>query len=57
MVEYDIYLWENKYREKIRKGYKDVTHLFSAQHDKTESWAAIEEQTVRELFHKTGFLC
>ncbi|PIY08663.1 MAG: ADP-ribose polymerase [Flexibacter sp. CG_4_10_14_3_um_filter_32_15] len=26
--EYSMYQWESKYREKVRKGYKDVTHLF-----------------------------
>lgn len=28
-AQYHINLWETKYREKVRKGYKDVTYLFA----------------------------
>lgn len=69
--EYSMYQWESKYREKVRKGYKDVTHLFREELDKKSSkndsvnsnyqnslnsWAAIKNGEVRELFrHLTQY--
>ncbi|WP_375562236.1 ADP-ribose polymerase [Bernardetia sp. OM2101] len=35
--EYSMYQWESKYREKVRKGYKDVTHLFREELEKKVS--------------------
>lgn len=64
--EYSMYEWESKYREKVRKGYKDVTHLFldelqskSSQKNTNSSlasWSAIKNGEVRELFrHLTRY--
>ncbi|AFM03392.1 poly(ADP-ribose) polymerase-like protein [Bernardetia litoralis DSM 6794] len=69
--EYSMYQWESKYREKVRKGYKDVTHLFreesenkSSKNDSVNSnyqnslasWSAIKNGEVRELFrHLTQY--
>ncbi|WP_338790245.1 ADP-ribose polymerase [Bernardetia sp. MNP-M8] len=66
--EYSMYQWESKYREKVRKGYKDVTHLFleelenkSSKNKSTSSnflnsWSAIKNGEVRELFrHLTQY--
>ncbi|WP_338762540.1 ADP-ribose polymerase [Bernardetia sp. ABR2-2B] len=69
--EYSMYQWESKYREKVRKGYKDVTHLFLEELDKKSSknnsinsnyqnslasWSAIKNGDVRELFrHLTRY--
>ncbi|WP_291726699.1 ADP-ribose polymerase [Bernardetia sp.] len=64
--EYSMYEWESKYREKVRKGYKDVTHLFldelgnkSSQKNANSSlasWSAIKNGEVRELFrHLTRY--
>jgi len=69
--EYSMYQWESKYREKVRKGYKDVTHLFREELEKKlsknnsvnsnyqnslASWSAIKNGEVRELFrHLTQY--
>lgn len=69
--EYSMYQWESKYREKVRKGYKDVTHLFVEELEKKSSknssvnsnyqnslasWSAIKNGEVRELFrHLTQY--
>ncbi len=69
--KYSMYQWESKYREKVRKGYKDVTHLFleelerkSSKNDSVNSnyqnslasWSAIKNGEVRELFrHLTQY--
>ena len=69
--EYSIHQWESKYREKVRKGYKDVTHLFREELEKNpsknasvnsnyqnslHSWSAIKNGQVRELFrHLTQY--
>ncbi len=69
--EYSMYQWQSKYREKVRKGYKDVTHLFveelenkSSKNDSVNSnyqnslasWSAIKNGEVRELFrHLTQY--
>jgi poly [ADP-ribose] polymerase len=69
--EYSMYQWESKYREKVRKGYKDVTHLFREELEKKSSknasvnsnyqnslasWSAIKNGEVRELFrHLTQY--
>jgi poly [ADP-ribose] polymerase len=69
--EYSMYQWESKYREKVRKGYKDVTHLFTEElekktsknasvnanyQDSLASWSAIKNGEVRELFrHLTRY--
>ncbi len=66
--QYSMYQWASKYREKIRKGYKDVTHLFVEELEKKSSknnsnsstslasWSAIKNGEVRELFrHLTQY--
>ena len=66
--EYSMYQWESKYREKVRKGYKDVTHLFLEELENKSSknksnpstflnsWSAIKNGEVRELFrHLTQY--
>jgi poly [ADP-ribose] polymerase len=69
--EYSMYQWESKYREKVRKGYKDVTHLFTEKLERKLSknasvnanyqnslafWSAIKNGEVRELFrHLTRY--
>ena len=35
-AHYPIRLWNSKYREKIRKGYKDQTHLFAISSEKRD---------------------
>lgn len=52
---YPMYAWENKYNEKIRKGYVDQTHLHmvtspvAQEGDTEEEYAPIKDESVREL--------
>ena len=48
MTRYPIRLWESKFREKIRKGYKDQTHLFSSKKTSKEI-IGIDSSAVKEL--------
>lgn len=45
---YPIEAWESKKREKIRKGYSDMTHLFTKQRELT-AFLKIEDATTRQL--------
>ena len=47
---YPIRQWQQKYGEKIRKGYRDVTHLFAEQRD-TRPLLDIPDPAVRHLIH------
>ena len=44
--------WAKKYREKIAKGYKDVTTLHATNTDSTSNYAPIKEASVAELIDK-----
>ncbi|WP_020532293.1 hypothetical protein [Flexithrix dorotheae] len=45
---YPVNLWDTKYREKIRKGYKDQTHLFATTSKKVD-FEDISDEQVRSL--------
>lgn len=51
---YPMSMWDKKYREKLKKGYKDVTHLYSevvgtVSKDGTTTFAAITNSQVKQL--------
>ena len=48
---YPVVQWERKYNEKVRKGYKDQTHLFAENSDEIEL-ADIDDATVQRLINK-----
>jgi poly [ADP-ribose] polymerase len=45
---YPISMWNRKYREKIKKGYKDVTHLHQTQQN-TSQFKPIDNSTISTL--------
>ncbi len=48
--QYPIRQWEKKYREKVRKGYRDVTHLF-AEKDESKALLDIKNPAVKRLIN------
>lgn len=51
-AHYPIRLWNSKYREKIRKGYKDQTHLFAtSKGDDVVDFEDINDSMVKQLMN------
>lgn len=51
-ANYPMNKWDSKYNEKIRKGYKDQTHLFSNTSDNEVQDLDIEDATVDQLIQE-----
>ena len=50
-MNYPIALWDRKLREKLRKGYQDMTHLF-AMYKVTWKWEDITDTDVKSLMDR-----
>ncbi len=51
MQTYPLTQWDAKYKEKLRKGYKDQTNLFASKSDKDIDLGNIEDKTVQNLIN------
>ncbi len=50
---YNIGQWDKKYREKVRKGYKDQTHLFAITDSKPKlELVDVDDETVKKLIEE-----
>jgi len=48
-TQYDIKLWDRKYKEKIRKGYEDVTEIFAIETQEDKEFIDIEDPKIERL--------
>jgi poly [ADP-ribose] polymerase 2/3/4 len=46
---YPMEKWDSKYREKVKKGYKDVTEMFMVSGEKTSSFLDISNSAIKQL--------